>query len=221
MLPQKSFFVLPMYRTGQGLVLGGGSEGEVAGVGQQLLRLHQPVDLVLGGLLFILGAGLSQRHGYRCRSPSALARMGLVDDDGELAPRRAVLTQVQRFGGVGLGGMQEGGELGQVYAVLPVVVLRVSAYPARAVAGGHSRTAPPCGGSQAAPVSAVQMRRSSPFSLVSVVILLPLLLGTGLSPASRRSPALRSGLRSTPRRSRGCGPPRESRRPSTTTESAG
>ena len=30
---------------------------------------------------------------------------------------------------------------------------------------------PPCGGSQGAPVSAAQMRRSSPFSLVSVVTL--------------------------------------------------
>ena len=30
---------------------------------------------------------------------------------------------------------------------------------------------PPCGGSQSAPVSAAQMRRSSPFSLVSVVTL--------------------------------------------------
>ena len=35
----------------QGLVLGGGCEGEVAGIGQQLLALHQPVYLVLGGLV--------------------------------------------------------------------------------------------------------------------------------------------------------------------------
>ena len=70
----------------QGLVLGGSCEGEVAGVGQQLLALHQPVDLVFGGLVFFLATGLSQRHGYRCRSPSALARMGLVDDDGEPPP---------------------------------------------------------------------------------------------------------------------------------------
>ena len=53
----------------------------------------------------------------------------------ELAPRRTVLAQVQRFCRVGLGGVEEGGELGEVYAVLPVVVLRISAYPARAVAG--------------------------------------------------------------------------------------
>ena len=36
------------------LFLGGGREGEVAGVGQQLLALHQPVDLVFGGLFLTL-----------------------------------------------------------------------------------------------------------------------------------------------------------------------
>ena len=53
----------------------------------------------------------------------------------ELAPRRTVMAQVQRLCRVGLGGVEEDGELGEVYAVLPVVVLRISAYPARAVAG--------------------------------------------------------------------------------------
>ena len=53
----------------------------------------------------------------------------------EPAPRRTVLPQVQRFRGIGLGGMEECGELGQVNAVPPVVVPRISAYPAHAVAG--------------------------------------------------------------------------------------
>ena len=51
----------------------------------------------------------------------------------EPATRRAVHAQVQRLGCVGLGIVEEGGELGQVHAVLPVVVLRVAAHPARAV----------------------------------------------------------------------------------------
>ena len=53
----------------------------------------------------------------------------------EFATRWAVLAQVQRLGGNGLSGVEEGGELGEVYAVLSVVVLRVSAYPADAVTG--------------------------------------------------------------------------------------
>ncbi len=65
---------------------------------------------------------------------SALADFPLQPGQ-ELAPGRAVLAQIQRYGNVGLGGMQECGKLGQVHAVLPVVVLGVSAYPAGAVAG--------------------------------------------------------------------------------------
>ena len=67
----------------QGLVLGGGREGEVAGVGKQPARLHQAVDLVLEGLLFLLFAGLGEglRHGRA--GAAALARMGLIDDDGK------------------------------------------------------------------------------------------------------------------------------------------
>ena len=53
----------------QGLVLGGGCKGEVAGVGQQLLALHQPVDLVLGGLFHLFYAGLPQGHGHERRPP--------------------------------------------------------------------------------------------------------------------------------------------------------
>ena len=59
----------------------------------------------------------------------------------ELLPRRAVLTEGQRFGGVGLGGVQEGGELGKVRAVIAVVVVGVAAYPAGA---GQSAPAAPC-----------------------------------------------------------------------------
>ena len=64
-------------------VLGRGGEGEVAGVGQHLAALHPAVDLVLGGFLLLLRAGLAQRRGHDGRGASALARMGFVDDDGE------------------------------------------------------------------------------------------------------------------------------------------
>ena len=68
----------------QRLVLRRGREGEIAGVGQQLARLHQAVDLVLVGLLFLRHfAGLTQglRHGIG--GLPALAGMRLVDDDRE------------------------------------------------------------------------------------------------------------------------------------------
>ena len=42
----------------QGLVLGRGRKGEVAGVGEQLAQLHQTVDLILIGLLLALLADL-------------------------------------------------------------------------------------------------------------------------------------------------------------------
>ena len=54
----------------------------------------------------------------------------------EDTPRRAVLAQVKgtpRCPGLGI--VEEGGELRQVYAVLAVVVLRVAAYPSGAVGG--------------------------------------------------------------------------------------
>ena len=51
----------------------------------------------------------------------------------ESTPRRTVPAQVQQFRDLGLRGAQEGRELRQVDAVLPVVVLRVAAYPARAI----------------------------------------------------------------------------------------
>ena len=46
----------------EGLVLGGGGEGEVARVGQQLLGLHQAVDLILEGVLVLVaGAVCAER----------------------------------------------------------------------------------------------------------------------------------------------------------------
>ena len=56
----------------------------------------------------------------------------------ELAPRRAVVVQRQRLGGFRLGVVQEGGKLGEVDAVLAVVVEVAAAAPAHpAVAGGR------------------------------------------------------------------------------------
>ena len=50
----------------------------------------------------------------------------------ELAPRRAVLAERQRLGGVGLRVAQEGGELDPIDAELAVVVVRAAAAPADA-----------------------------------------------------------------------------------------
>ena len=69
----------------QRLVLRRCGKREVAGVGQQSFGLHQPVDLVLGRLVFVPGTGRPQGHGDRGGRPAALARMGFVDDDGEPA----------------------------------------------------------------------------------------------------------------------------------------
>ena len=46
----------------QGPVLGGGGEGEVAGVVQELPGLHDRVDPVLGGLVLLLLAVLAEGH---------------------------------------------------------------------------------------------------------------------------------------------------------------
>ena len=51
----------------------------------------------------------------------------------ELAPSGAVLAEVERLADVGLGRAQEGRELGEIDAVLAVVVARIAADPARAV----------------------------------------------------------------------------------------
>ena len=58
----------------------------------------------------------------------------------ELAPGGAILGERQRFGGLGPGRTQEGRELGEVDAVLAVVVVGVPAAPAdAAIAGGRLR----------------------------------------------------------------------------------
>ncbi len=79
----------------QRLVLGRGREREVAGVGQQLARLHQAVDLVLVGFLLVHLAGHRQRLRHRRAGTSALAGVGLVDDDGEAAPALLVADLVE------------------------------------------------------------------------------------------------------------------------------
>ncbi len=53
----------------------------------------------------------------------------------ELAPRRAVLAEIERLGHLELRLQQEPGELSQVHAVLAVVVVGIAAHPADAVNG--------------------------------------------------------------------------------------
>ena len=74
----------------QRLVLRGGGKREVAGVGEQLARLHHAVDLVLVGLVLALFAGFPERGRDGRGRAAALAGVGLVDDDGEAA--RALLV---------------------------------------------------------------------------------------------------------------------------------
>ena len=62
------------------------------------------------------------QHVYR----AALADLTLQPRQ-ELAARRAILAEAQRFGSLGLGGAQEGGELHEIDAVLAVVVLGIAA----------------------------------------------------------------------------------------------
>ena len=82
-------------------------------------------------------------------------------------------VEAEGGGGIGLGGVEEGAELDEVDAVLAVVVVMVAGGPAYAAvgAGGGSPTVP-CreGGSQGSPVRALQMRRSRPRSVRSVVM---------------------------------------------------
>ena len=74
----------------QRLVLRRGGEGEVAGVRQQLPRLHHAVDLVLEGLVVLFGARrAASAIAHRRRGLAALARVRLVDDDGEASGRDA------------------------------------------------------------------------------------------------------------------------------------
>ena len=67
----------------QRLVLRGGGEREVAGVREQPARLHQAVDVILGGLLLGLFTGCPQRGRNGRRGAPTLAGVGLVDEDGK------------------------------------------------------------------------------------------------------------------------------------------
>ena len=67
----------------QRLVLGRGGEGEVARVREKSPSSHDAVDRVLGGLIILGSARLGERHADRCRGLAGLARMRLVNDDGE------------------------------------------------------------------------------------------------------------------------------------------
>ena len=60
----------------------------------------------------------------------------------ELAPRRTVLVERQRFGGVRLGGLQECRELDPIDAELAVVVVGIAAAPARAAVAGAGLRCP-------------------------------------------------------------------------------
>ena len=79
----------------QRLVLGRGREREVAGVGQQLARLHHAVDPVLVGLLLAYLARFRQRLRHGRAGAAALAGVRLVDDDREAAPALLVADLVQ------------------------------------------------------------------------------------------------------------------------------
>ena len=87
----------------------------------------------------------------------------------ELAPRRAILGQVQRGGRLGLGDLQEDGELHQVDAVLAVVVVPIAQQPARAAVeragcSDRSRRSPARGGVRTgSPAMAATIRLSGPF----------------------------------------------------------
>ena len=77
----------------QRLVLGGGGEREVAGVGQQPARLHHAVDPVLAGLVLVCFACRAERGRDGRRRAPALAGVRLVDEDGE-APRALLVADL-------------------------------------------------------------------------------------------------------------------------------
>ena len=89
----------------------------------------------------------------------------------ELVAGGTVFVEAEGGGGVGLGGVEEGAELDEVDAVLAVVVVMVAGGPAyAAVGGGGFADGAAGGGSQGSPVRALQMRRSRPRSVRSVVM---------------------------------------------------
>ena len=77
------------------LVLRCGGEREVAGVGEQLARLHQAVDLILERLVLALLSGLGEHLRHRRTRAATLAGVGLVDDDGEPPPALLVADLVE------------------------------------------------------------------------------------------------------------------------------
>ena len=74
----------------QRLVLRRGREGVVAGVGEQLARLHQALEPLIVGLVLAHLVRLAQHGRDRRTGLAALARMRLVDDHREGAPAMLV-----------------------------------------------------------------------------------------------------------------------------------
>ena len=79
----------------QGLVLRGGGEGQVGGVGEQPPALDDAVNLVFEGVLVVIVGcrSFSQGLGHGAGGLPALAGVGLVDDDGE-GPVPVVVSDV-------------------------------------------------------------------------------------------------------------------------------
>ena len=66
-------------------VLRRGGEGEVAGIVQEPVALDDAVDLVLEGVVVVRVSGVPEGGRHGAGGAAALAGVGLVDDDGELA----------------------------------------------------------------------------------------------------------------------------------------
>ena len=79
----------------QRLVLGRGGEGEVAGVGEQLPRLHQPVDLIFVSLRLAFRSRFAERAAHRSGGLPALAGVRLVNDDSEVPTALLVADLVE------------------------------------------------------------------------------------------------------------------------------
>ena len=79
----------------QRLVLGRGREGEIARVREKLPRRHDAVDPVLGGLVLFRGPRRGERQADGGRGLAALARMRLVDEDGEASAPRLVPDRIE------------------------------------------------------------------------------------------------------------------------------
>ena len=111
-----------------GVVLHRLGEPVVAGHGRVVLQAIQD-EALLDGLLHgvaVEGAVPDGAVGLRVGLAEDLA----LEPRQELAPRRAVLVQRERFGDFRLRGVQEGGELDPIDAELAVVVVGIAAAPA-------------------------------------------------------------------------------------------